>query len=145
MDNKPALQSSLAPCRYPFLFRDTVIITAGVATFCCVSYKKTSMSPWAIWKFTPFFTPSDRPQTAVLGLLQRGFRCSEESSGISECNAVLEGDTGSPDLEVLGLKHCIPGDMSRLNPGKQVRTICWVSPHQKCAPLSYLPNAAYGL
>lgn len=87
MDNKPGLQSSLAPCIYLFLFWDTVIITAGVTTFCCVSYKKMSMFPWTTWKFTPFFTASDRPKTALLGLLQRGFRCAEEISGISDCNA----------------------------------------------------------
>lgn len=69
-DKRPDLQSSLAPHRYLFFFRDTVIITAGTTTFGCVSYKKTSMFPWATWKLTPFFTPSDRPQTAVLGLLQ---------------------------------------------------------------------------
>lgn len=86
MHNRPHLQSSSAPCRHLFLFRDIITITAGVTTFCHVSSKETSKFPQATWKFTPFFTPSDTPQTAVLGLLQCGLRCLEEISGISDCN-----------------------------------------------------------
>lgn len=43
----------------------------------------------------------------------------KEFLGFQTNTDCLEGDTDSPDLPVLGLKHCIPGDMSRLNPGKQ--------------------------
>ena len=151
MDNKPHLQSSSAACRHLFLSKDRVVITASVIIFAVFPIKRHPSSLGQCENSLP----SSHPLT---GHRQLCWGCCNVASGVQKkslgfqtaMQTVLEGDTGSPDPggagneapHSWGHKQVKSRQVSR---SAQVGTICWASPHQKCALLPYLPNAPYGL